>query len=63
MTVAAPSVTKIPNYMNGAWVDSDASEWLEVTNPATAEVLGRVPLSSANQVAAAVESAAAAYPE
>jgi len=63
MTVAAPSVTKVSNYINGRWTESNATDWLDVTNPATAEVLARVPLSGASEVAAAVEAAAAAYPE
>ncbi|HET7209448.1 MAG TPA: CoA-acylating methylmalonate-semialdehyde dehydrogenase [Terriglobales bacterium] len=63
MTVAAPPVTKLSNYINGQWVDSTTSEWQEVTNPATGEVLARVPLTSPDEVALAVEAAAAAYPE
>ena len=63
MTVAAPTVTKVSNYINGRWTESTATDWLDVTNPATAEVLARVPLSDASEVAAAVEAAAAAYPE
>src|SRR5437868_5188225 len=63
MTVAAPTVTKVSNYINGRWTESTATDWLDVTNPATAEVLARVPLSDVSEVAAAVEAAAAAYPE
>jgi len=63
MTVAAPSVTKLSNYINGQWTESRASEWLDITNPATAEVLARVPLSDPPEVTAAIEAAAAAYPE
>jgi malonate-semialdehyde dehydrogenase (acetylating)/methylmalonate-semialdehyde dehydrogenase len=63
MTVAAPPLTKLSNYINGQWVDSTASEWQEVTNPATGEVLARVPLTSPGEVALAVEAAAAAFPE
>jgi malonate-semialdehyde dehydrogenase (acetylating) / methylmalonate-semialdehyde dehydrogenase len=62
MPVAAPPITKLPNYMNGEWRDSAASDWNDVINPATGETLARVPLSSAAEVAAAVESAAAAFP-
>ncbi len=63
MTVAAPSLTKVSNYIGGKWVDSHAGEWQEVINPATGEVLARVPLSTPADVAAAVEAAAAAFPE
>jgi malonate-semialdehyde dehydrogenase (acetylating) / methylmalonate-semialdehyde dehydrogenase len=63
MTVATATLTKVPNYVNGQWIDSHASEWLDVTNPATGEVIAQTPLSGAAEVAAAVESAAAAFPE
>src|ERR1700694_5632090 len=63
MTVATATLTKVPNYVNGQWIDSHASEWLPVTNPATGQVIAQPPLSGAAEVAAAVESAAAAFPE
>jgi malonate-semialdehyde dehydrogenase (acetylating)/methylmalonate-semialdehyde dehydrogenase len=63
MPVAAPPATKVPNFINGRWVDSGTSEWLDVTNPATGEVIAQTPLSGASEVAAAVDAAAAAYPE
>src|SRR5882762_3793105 len=63
MTVAAPPATKIPQFINGQWVESHASEWLDVVNPATAEVLGRVPMSDAAEVTRAIDAAQAAYPE
>src|ERR1700677_101787 len=64
MAIAAPPpLTKVPNYVSGQWVESTATEWLEVTNPATGETIARTPLSDAAEVNAAVEAAAAAYPE
>src|SRR6266567_7161839 len=63
MSVAAPPVTKLTNYINGQWTDSLASEWRDVVNPATGEVLASVPMADAAEVAAAVEAAAAAFPE
>src|SRR5260370_20525541 len=62
MTVAAPPLTKVPNYINGQRQDSPASEWQDVANPATGEVLATVPLSGSAEVAKAVEAAAAAFP-
>ena len=56
------SVVNVPNFYEGAWQDSAASEWQEVINPATGEVLARVPLSSHDEVAKVIEAAAAAYP-
>ena len=63
MTVAAPSASIVPHYINGKWIESNAQEWIDVVNPATGEVLARSPLAGSDEVAAAVEAAAAAYPE
>ncbi len=63
MTVATATLTKVPNYVSGQWVDSKATEWLDVTNPATGEVIAQTPLSSADEVAIAIEAAASAFPE
>ncbi len=63
MTVAAPPVTRLPQFINGQWVESQATEWHDILNPATAEVLGRVPIADAAEVTRAIEAAAAAYPE
>src|SRR5712692_8413863 len=62
MTVAAPPLAKVPNYINRQWQDSAASEWQDVANPATGEVLARVPLSDSAEVTKAVDAAADAYP-
>ena len=48
------------NYIAGQWVSSQATELLDVFNPATAEVLGQVPLSPAAEVDQAAQAAAAA---
>ncbi len=63
MSVEAPSITRLTNFINGQWTESDASEWRDVVNPATGEVLASVPLANAAEVNAAVEAAAAAFPE
>jgi malonate-semialdehyde dehydrogenase (acetylating)/methylmalonate-semialdehyde dehydrogenase len=52
----------IRNYVEGEWRNSSASDHLSVTNPATGELLGRVPLSSAGEVDSAVRAAAKAFP-
>src|SRR5215472_11511536 len=62
MSTAVITETKIPNYINGEWVESTAREWTDVLNPATAEVLGKVPLSDAAEVIKAIDAAAAAFP-
>ena len=55
-------VTELQNYINGSWRVSSTTEFQEVTNPATSELIGRTPLSSAADVEAAVQAAAAAFP-
>ena len=63
MSSAAPTqVLELENYVNGAWRRATASEFADVTNPATAELLARTPLSAASDVDAAVQAAAAAFP-
>lgn len=57
------TVTAVPNYINGQWLEAKASEWLDVINPATGEVIARTPLSGASEVAAAVDAATKAFPE
>ena len=61
-TVAAPPVTNLPHYIDGQWYNSHSQQWQEVKNPATGEILARVPLADAAEVARAVEAAALAYP-
>lgn len=52
----------VRNYINGEWISSISREYLEITNPATAELLGKVPLSIPNDVDEAAQSAAMAFP-
>ena len=53
---------KVLNYIDGEWRESTTTEWLEVHDPATQEVLGQVPLSTAADVEAAAQAAQAAFP-
>jgi malonate-semialdehyde dehydrogenase (acetylating)/methylmalonate-semialdehyde dehydrogenase len=52
----------LDNYIGGAWTPATAEEQLDVTNPATGEVLARVPLSSRGDLDAAVRAAREALP-
>ena len=63
MSTAVVSEVKVPHYINGSWVESTSSQWQDVTNPATGEVLARVPLADPSEVAAAIDAAASAYPD
>jgi malonate-semialdehyde dehydrogenase (acetylating)/methylmalonate-semialdehyde dehydrogenase len=62
MSTAVATSAQLPHFINGQWVESTASEWLDVPNPATGEVLACVPLAGAEEVNRAVEAAATAFP-
>src|SRR6266487_5324382 len=49
------------NYIGGKWQRSRSSDFLDVRNPATAETIVRVPLTSRDEVGEAVQAAEAAF--
>ena len=49
-------------FIDGAWVDADSGETVDVTNPATGEKLGTVPKAGAAETRRAIEAANAAWP-
>ena len=51
----------LSNYIGGKWVASTSSEQLDVTNPATGEVLARVPLSTREELDEAARVARVAF--
>lgn len=55
------SLNYVRNYVNGEWVESRSKETLDVRNPSTAEVIGKVPLSTAAEIDEAVRSAKKAF--
>ena len=55
-------VKLLENYVGGQWVQAESGETQEVRNPATDEVLARVPLGTAADVDRAVQVAQAAFP-
>ncbi len=55
--------TPILNYINNTWQQSEASDVLDVTNPATGDVLSQVPLSPTEEVNQAATAASNAYDE
>src|SRR5262252_5585276 len=61
-STATTQVTEILNYFGGTWHKSAATEFVNVSNPATGEVIARTPISSKVDVDAAVQAAAAAFP-
>ena len=54
---------RIRNYIDGELVEPLSGQWLDNVEPATGEVYSQVPDSDAKDVAAAVESAKAAFPK
>jgi malonate-semialdehyde dehydrogenase (acetylating)/methylmalonate-semialdehyde dehydrogenase len=54
--------TEVRNYVAGRWRDPSGSDALSVTNPASGEELGRLVLSTAGDVDAAVRAAREAFP-
>jgi malonate-semialdehyde dehydrogenase (acetylating) / methylmalonate-semialdehyde dehydrogenase len=57
------SAALLPNLIGGVSRPSASSEYVEVTNPATGEVLARSPLSGAADIDLAVRAAASAFAE
>lgn len=61
MSLLVTQAERVKNYVNGAWVESSSGRDEEVYNPATGEVIAYVPISSKEELGAAVEAAAAAF--
>jgi malonate-semialdehyde dehydrogenase (acetylating)/methylmalonate-semialdehyde dehydrogenase len=55
------SIKEIPLIIAGEKVQSKTSQWLDVLNPATQEVVARVPMATLEEVDAAVASAKQAF--
>ena len=61
--MASTATKTFKNFIGGEWVDAASGETFETKSPATGEVLGVFPQSSAEDVDRAVEAAKAAYEE
>jgi malonate-semialdehyde dehydrogenase (acetylating)/methylmalonate-semialdehyde dehydrogenase len=57
-----PDVVVLDNFIGGRWVKAHAAEYFDVHNPAVGELIGRTPLSTAEDVEAAVTAATRAFP-
>ena len=55
-------IKEVKNYINGEWVDSKG-KIVDVVNPATGKVMGKCPISTKEEINAAVEAAKAAFPD
>jgi len=61
---ANPQPAHIPTVkllLDGKFVESNATDWRDVVNPATQQVLARVPMCDAREVGQAIDIAAAAF--
>jgi malonate-semialdehyde dehydrogenase (acetylating)/methylmalonate-semialdehyde dehydrogenase len=54
-------MAQLRNYVGGEWVPSTGTETRDITNPATGELLAKVPVGTAADVDAAVKAAEAAF--
>ncbi len=55
------SIPTVKLLINGEFVESSSTQWQEVVNPATQQVLARVPMATATEIAAAVAAAKSAF--
>lgn len=63
MTDMVATIQTLANYIGGEWREPAKDAWQDVVNPATGEVLAKVPLSSGADVEAAAQAAAEAQQE
>ena len=56
-------VLRLENYIDGEWVESESDQVLDIINPATQKTIAKVPMSTGDEVNAAVEAAKEAYPD
>jgi len=62
LTLKDPTLLRQQCYVDGAWIDADADGKVDVTNPATGEVIGTVPNLGAVETRRAIEAASKAFP-
>ena len=61
LTEVQKNYGKLKNYVNGEWVDSTSGKYIDIENPTTGEIIGQVPMSSADETKAAIEAAQEAW--
>jgi malonate-semialdehyde dehydrogenase (acetylating) / methylmalonate-semialdehyde dehydrogenase len=62
MSTVAGGSTLMRNYVRGEWLESSTTQSFPVVNPATGEQIGKTPLSTPDEVAAAIDAASRAFP-
>ncbi|WP_180698296.1 CoA-acylating methylmalonate-semialdehyde dehydrogenase [Pseudomonas crudilactis] len=61
LTPNETTVQKVKLLIDGEWVESQSTEWHDIVNPATQQVLAKVPFATAAEVDAAVSAAQRAF--
>ncbi|SEP01128.1 CoA-acylating methylmalonate-semialdehyde dehydrogenase [Pseudomonas sp. NFACC39-1] len=61
LTPSDTALQTVKLLINGEWVESQSSEWHDIVNPATQQVLAKVPFATASEVDAAVAAAQHAF--
>lgn len=51
----------VKQLINGEFVESATSEWIDLTNPATQQVIAKVPQTTSDEINQAVAAAAEAF--
>jgi malonate-semialdehyde dehydrogenase (acetylating)/methylmalonate-semialdehyde dehydrogenase len=51
----------VRNYVDGKWIEPENSGHLDIENPSTGQIIGKVPLSTAAEVNQAIDAAAKAF--
>jgi malonate-semialdehyde dehydrogenase (acetylating) / methylmalonate-semialdehyde dehydrogenase len=55
-------IKKMKYFINGQWLTSTTSKYMDIFNPSTGEELAQVPCCTADEVNAAIASANSAFP-
>uniref|UniRef100_A0A673AY90 Methylmalonate-semialdehyde/malonate-semialdehyde dehydrogenase [acylating], mitochondrial n=1 Tax=Sphaeramia orbicularis TaxID=375764 RepID=A0A673AY90_9TELE len=61
MSYSSSSVPTVKLFIDGKFVESKSSEWLDIHNPATNEVIARVPKATQEEMSAAADSCSRAF--
>ncbi|MBC3348095.1 CoA-acylating methylmalonate-semialdehyde dehydrogenase [Pseudomonas sp. SWRI196] len=61
LTPSDTALQTVKLLIDGEWVESQSSEWHDIVNPATQQVLAKVPFATASEVDAAVAAAQHAF--
>ncbi|MGY2441925.1 CoA-acylating methylmalonate-semialdehyde dehydrogenase [Pseudomonas sp. SDO52101_S400] len=61
LTPNETTIQKVKLLIDGEWVESQTTEWHDIVNPATQQVLAKVPFATAAEVDAAVSAAQHAF--